>query len=248
MSGILCPKSSVLEKLARIFYTIREDFPGNGALPDSVIELLNDEELLTWYQGMAELKFVPFLPAPSYIVDDSLPVPDLLPPDLFETPQRPALNIKLPGTYQPEWSPFNLTPQQINDAICTTGRRGYQVFALPKPTHPEDGGFVVAHASYYEAESVEGALHKCLGQFPIEEGFTGHGVKDIETQKETLLSDVVWEKGSVGALDSITPIPEIPVSDAGTPPRNDFSGESGPEALPLEPAQPDEPPPLSLDF
>lgn len=153
------PKVSLLEKLANIVILCSNAADGHVASNLSVF--VSDPEVLEWYDCMAELQHVP---------------PRVQPECQWSGGTEHTLSVDTTSFLPIEDDKALSVFLELN----RTGRRGYQVFA-------KASGQVTAEASYYEAETPEEAIHKCVQQFPFEEGYSDHGVKDIETQVETLL-------------------------------------------------------------
>ena len=174
----LNPKTSLLVKLAELVrLTLGHSLEVNA--------LVEDLEVLEWYDRMAELEFVP-----ARVVNESHP-PKFLPCTLCESTDhktadclyaRPTLN-SIAKAYDPE-------PELIGEKILPSSsfvlptqfreehRRGYQLFCCYLPTEQPV-------ATYCERATIQEALDACLQNFPPGEGYVGHGVKDIETQVET---------------------------------------------------------------
>lgn len=147
------PKVSLLVKLAEIVLAAID------AAPVSI--LVEDPEILEWYDRMADLQHVPRRGIP---VDDDLSEDDK------------ALNrTALEAAGYPD---VPVSQVAINDAIAP--REGYQIFATQSVNHEAEDV-----ASYTEATSVEEAMQRCCEQFHGY-GYFNHGVKNIETQIVTM--------------------------------------------------------------
>lgn len=92
--SVLNPKTSLLEKLARLATLvpglIDYDTVERANCQEQAEGILRDPEVTEWLDNMAELQFCP--PRRKYFIADVIsPVPDLVPDDLFPVPTHEAL-------------------------------------------------------------------------------------------------------------------------------------------------------------
>lgn len=197
----LNPKVSLLIKLAQIFYKVNTDLPV-GVLPLDFRALLDDVEVLEWYDRMAELEYVLMRPALLAGFEDGVAHATEIQAHLSGTnlegkPVSETLTLR-PGDRevksQHAYSTLNIgapTPEMVADAGPPSNYVDQQIGKILNPLvgytmsakHPTEGII----CSYAEARLVSLAAERCYEEFPPEENYTDHAVTNTETGEETSL-------------------------------------------------------------
>jgi len=224
------PKADVLIKLAKAYYLVNTEIV-IAHLPLNLRKLLDDPEVLEWYDRMAQLEYVParkvspeeekaaagrlrvWSDQNALVATSEQPPANPNPPGPPEPPKPPPNRaVSMPGFQDGvEHSPYSGSlPQNAPQ----TGRKavGPLVGYTLTGKHPEEGYI----QTYAEARTLQEAADRCYDEFPQIEGFSDRSVKNQETGVETKLRDIP-DLVPDGLFSTPTPITNEQIADAGPP-------------------------------